>query len=199
MSNNTLLSNNRFQNKSKKNNYSSENNSFKKINERYHTNKKTEVELSPDLFPALVKQDVSNIHQEQQTHMNFKDIVNSSNQNDIINYNISNNDIYGWVEFYKSNTSNEIVCNNYSKTQIKNNEEDVNELMNNTIELMKQRWIRYKEYYDGVNGEGAYDEKYVLPPIYGSEYDTEEEEEECEYEEDYENEMCIDYYDYEKK
>ena len=37
-----------------------------------------------------------------------------------------------------------------------------------------------KEEYDELNGEGAYDEKYKLSPIYDSEYDTEDEEyEEC--------------------
>ena len=73
-----------------------------------------------------------------------------------------------------------------TKTQIalKRQEEldnNINYCMNQEIEKMKYRWDKYKEKYDELNGEGAYDEKYKLSPIYDSEYDTEDEEyEECE-------------------
>ena len=53
--------------------------------------------------------------------------------------------------------------------------------MNKAIEIIQERWNKYKEEYDELNGEGSYDEKYSLSPVYGPEYDTE-----------YENEDAVD-------
>jgi hypothetical protein len=44
---------------------------------------------------------------------------------------------------------------------------------------LKQR-DEYIEKYNSFHGDGAYEELYVRPPAYGSDYDTEEEEESSE-------------------
>ena len=186
MSKNPFLSDNRFQiletvNKSldKDNHhnikYDSKSNTFKSYDRRVNLKETmhTSIELTPELFPILGTQYQTNISQEPHNYMNFKDIVNTNRPNDIIiNDTDKDNVIHGWVEIYKSNTSNEIIRNNgYSKIQTEYIEENINTSMNNIIDLMKQRWEIYKEDYDELNGEGSYDNIYTLPPIYGPEYE----------------------------
>ena len=36
---------------------------------------------------------------------------------------------------------------------------------------MQRNWDRYQIEYDIIHGDGAYNEMYVLPPVYGEEYD----------------------------
>ena len=52
------------------------------------------------------------------------------------------------------------------------------------IETMKQKWDLYKQEYDSINGEGTYTSKFCLSPVYGSEYDTESQDETEEEEEE---------------
>jgi len=94
----------------------------------------------------------------------------------------------GWVEI--SQGLNGKIQYNYGENtnQIKSIfEEDneyynknINKIMSNAIDNMKQNWDNYRKKYDELYGEGTYDEIYHLTPIYGSEYsnsdnDTEEE------------------------
>lgn len=53
--------------------------------------------------------------------------------------------------------------------------DDPNYIMFQAIELMKKNWERYEHEYDEINGEGAYAERFRLPPVYGPEYDTDTE------------------------
>lgn len=66
----------------------------------------------------------------------------------------------------------------------KEQEDDPNYIMFHAIEAMKKNWERYEREYDELYGEGAYSERFRLPPVYGPEYDTESEEEEEESEDD---------------
>jgi hypothetical protein len=43
-------------------------------------------------------------------------------------------------------------------------EEDINYIMNNLIETMKQKWDKYENDYDNIYGEGVYANKFRLPP-----------------------------------
>jgi len=127
-------------------------------------------------FPELVPQPCKT---------NFKDAVKNQIKPEIIDETKIIKP--GWVKLSMSKTNNIILKEQgpLTKTQIalKRQEEldnDINYCMNQEIEKMKYRWDKYKEKYDELNGEGAYDEKYKLSPIYDSEYDTEDEEyEEC--------------------
>jgi hypothetical protein len=62
-------------------------------------------------------------------------------------------------------------------------EENLNEVMDNIILEMEDKWYRYEYIYDQIHGEGAYADKFILPPVYGVEYesDTETEEENSDY------------------
>jgi hypothetical protein len=63
-------------------------------------------------------------------------------------------------------------------------DEDPNHIMFQAIEQMKKSWELYERNYDSINGEGAYDERFRLSPVYGPEYDTESEEEDNSQDED---------------
>jgi hypothetical protein len=93
----------------------------------------------------------------------------------------------GWVKI--SSINRKIVYNYGTKTdwmmkQEKQEEiqtqldEDPNYIMFQAIEQMKKNWDLYERNYDSINGEGAYDERFRLSPVYGPEYDTESESEE---------------------
>ena len=50
--------------------------------------------------------------------------------------------------------------------------------MYNVVEAMKKNWYLNERIYDSIHGEGAYEERFRLTPVYGSEYETESDEEE---------------------
>jgi hypothetical protein len=69
----------------------------------------------------------------------------------------------------------------------KQQEDDLNYNMFKAIEAMKANWDNYELQYDSIHGEGAFDDRFKLTPIYGPEYDTDsgmEDEEEDDYEEE---------------
>ena len=149
--------------------------------------KKAEFDLANEYFPDLVStnEDSSNII--QQPNSNFKDILNTRNQPEILPF--QEHIEPGWVKISKSKINNEIIKNYglpteyeiYLKKQAEL-EKDLHYCMIRGIEKMKRGWEKYKEEYDDFNGEGAYDEKYKLPSIYDSDYDIEDESDEDEYE-----------------
>ena len=149
--------------------------------------KKAEFDLANEYFPDLVStnEDSSNII--QQPNSNFKDILNTRNQQEILPF--QEHIEPGWVKISKSKINNEIIKNYglpteyeiYLKKQAEL-ENDLHYCMIRGIEKMKLGWEKYKEEYDEFNGEGAYDEKYKLPSIYDSDYDIEDESDEDEYE-----------------
>jgi hypothetical protein len=50
--------------------------------------------------------------------------------------------------------------------------------MYNVVEAMKKNWYLNERIYDSIHGEGAYEERFRLTPVYESEYETESDEEE---------------------
>jgi hypothetical protein len=48
--------------------------------------------------------------------------------------------------------------------------------MNNTIEIMKNKWDKYENNYDNIHGEGFYANKFRLPNVYNQDYETASEE-----------------------
>jgi hypothetical protein len=130
--------------------------------------------LKPESTDPSIKQSKLNV--------NFKDIVNTRIEEEII----IETDIVnpGWVQISKSKTSNELIWKYGPSTEytikLKKQEElenDLNYCMNKAIETMKERWDKYEQEYDEINGEGAYDEKFRSSPVYGPEYDTETDDE----------------------
>lgn len=166
------------------------NNRMEKDETRFSKMEPITIDFSNE-FPELVS---------QPSKTNFKDAV----KNQIIPEIVDETKIIkpGWVKLSMLKSKNIILKEQgpLTKTQIalKRQEEldnDINYCINQEIEKMKHRWNKYKEEYDELNGEGAYDEKYKLGLDYGSEYDTDKEYEE-EYEEEYDE---YDEYDIDKE
>jgi len=200
MSNNPFLksreSNNRFQflddptvnnhttnDKKTANTYVSSEKSFTKPPNRRPTNnfknrrepekiKHVEINVETEYFPDLVpNKKISDKSITDSTK--FKDILTTQLEEIVI---IGNNIRPGWVEISRTKTNTK---SNYNigppspyKFQRQKLEKTPNYVMSKAIESMKYNWDKYKAEYDSINGDGAYDEKYTLPPVYGPDYDS---------------------------
>lgn len=176
-----------FRDSAKNKNYDPSLNSFKQSyvrNRDSHRPKESkpiiqtnDLETFPDLIPKLTD---STILPNLQPSINFKEILT----NIIVNDNDKTQDkkkiTPGWIEIKK--VGNKLIYEYGEQTfsnirqedqEIQENQEDdLNYQMNEAIESMKECWDRYEQEYDDLHGEGAYAEKFSLPPVYGSDYET---------------------------
>jgi len=146
--------------------YDPTNNSFNKSNsqKKLDTNnsiKETSIELNnTNLFPDLVP-----IKTNTQTNIEeckFKHILT----NIITNHEPPKKHIIapGCVEITR--VLNKYLYEYGETTFIqKEEEEDINYIMNNVIKTMKQNWDKYENNYDNIHGEGDYANKFRLPPL----------------------------------
>jgi len=89
----------------------------------------------------------------------------------------------GWVEITKKSGKNhgmniytygqetEYQKQQRERTEIENTPHFI---MNKAVSLMKISDDRYIRNYNSINGEGAYEEKFVMSPVYGSDYSSDE-------------------------
>jgi len=161
---NKFNSQNQNQNLSFKKNfkYDPTNNSFNKSNSQKKTEnsiKETPIELNnTNLFPDLVP-----IKTNTQTNMEckFKHILT----NIITNHESPKIHIIppGCVEITR--VLKKYVYEYGSTSFIQKEEENLNYIMNNVIETMKQNWDKYENNYDNIHGEGVYANKFRLPTL----------------------------------
>jgi hypothetical protein len=135
-------------------------------------------------FPDILSQerplDSSSSSSSSSSAFNFKDALKKSNP-ELNNLENQENKIKpGWVELSMENKK--IVLKEGSKTpymlkQIQREEYNMTPhyIMNTAINLMNERRERYIYEYNSYHGEGSYEEEFILPPVYGPEYDTEDE------------------------
>ena len=137
-----------------------------------------EIILTPELFPELIPNS-NNSSDNVSNATNFKDILNTKIEPEIDpNRNLVTP---GFVEITVVNNKFIMKHGPPTRSEIKMNarlerENNINFCMNNVIVALATQWTKYKEDYDNLNGDGSYDELYCLPPVYGPEYDIEEEE-----------------------
>ena len=150
------------------------NNPFKHQNVNFARNKYSKnVELIPN------KEIIVNNYENMEVSListKFKDILNN-----VIKPEIEVNKIQvrpGWIEISKIKTSGKIIYNygstipnDIKKKQEEELENDPNYIMDKAVTIMQRNWDRYQIEYDIIHGDGAYNEMYVLPPVYGEEYD----------------------------
>jgi len=137
----------------------------------------TDINLFPELIP--IKENSTTSKNEVSTK--FKDIL----KNVIEEEKPKENPIPpGWVRLSLVNRQTVIEYGPPTPWMIKQQqkeelqkqlEDDPNYIMFQAIEAMKKNWERHEREYDEINGEGAYAERFRLPPVYGPEYDTETE------------------------
>jgi hypothetical protein len=150
---------------------------FKSTNKENKSKQPLEFVLDEEMFPDLVPVNNKEINAES---TKFKDMLNT----EVIEEEFKGLKP-GWIEFYKDKSTKQIIVNTGSLTphEIRMNEktlieEDPNYIMNKTINFVlynRQKTIRE---YDDINGEGTFYERFVMFPVYGPEYDTDEEESE---------------------
>jgi len=140
-----------------------------------------------EMFPTLG----ANISTNETTcNQNYKDVISTRLEKEEEKNKVPS----GWVEIrqvkgvchyrYGSETHYQMKCRLREEF-----ESTPHYIMNKAVtEIMKKRDNHITE-YDSIHGEGAYEERFVLPPVYGPEYDTEEEEftDDSEEDEDWEN------------
>jgi len=144
--------------------YDPNNNLFNKSNsqQKLDTNnsiKETFIELNnANVFPDLVL--IKKNTQPSIEECKFKNILT----NIPINLKSPNTHIipHGCLEITR--ILNKYVYEYGETTNFIKKEEDINYIMNNLIETMKQKWDKYENDYDNIYGEGVYANKFRLPP-----------------------------------
>jgi hypothetical protein len=141
---------------------------------------------SLELFPKLYDPKDTNTRNDptfKKTSTNFRDAINKVNENNTI----ENPILPGWIKISYQNGK---VVTHYGpetafQKEMKENTEhqaildkDLNYLMGQAINKMQENREKYIEYYDLLHGEGAYEEKFVLSPVYHS--DSEDEQDDTE-------------------
>ena len=144
--------------------YDPNNNSFNKSNSQKNPDtinsiKETFIELNnANVFPDLVL--IKKNTQPNLEECKFKNILT----NIITNHEPPKIHLipHGHVEITR--ILNKYVYEYGETTNFIKKEEDINYIMNNLIETMKQKWDKYENDYDNIYGEGVYANKFRLPP-----------------------------------
>jgi hypothetical protein len=143
--------------------------------------------ITDELFPSLTP---ITIFTENQP--NFKDVLiqeNISQPEDKITN--------GWIEIYKIDNSiiyNEDKYKEMNQEKYKNSDNVT--IMNKFVSIMQKKYESYKNNYDNINGDGAYNDIY-LTIAYDSDNDSDNDEYDSNTEDDIEYEY--DYDDYVNK
>ena len=177
------------------NNKRIDNNRFKSILSSEQQQPKMNVDIDNIIsFPSLVN--TKECDTPMNTSSKFKDILNTGIEEDIIEnkYII----LPGWLQLTMLNGN--ILKNEYKDEDEKNIEqeqdqqeqqeqqEQLNYDMYKIGKALQTNYELYEKEYDSINGEGSYDKKFRLSPVYGYEYDSNSESEEYNEEDDYEYE-----------
>jgi len=146
--------------------------------------------IDQHLFPTLG----NNLASKQQTDTvkDFKSIVNTVIEKPLDQ---ENSIKPGWVEVtgVKGKTAYKYRYGEKTEYQKKMEERDEieatpNYIMNAAINSIAKQRERHITEYNDIHGNGEYEDKYIMSPCYGSEYDTDEDADDGEndHEEDYE-------------
>jgi len=161
--------------KSSFNNYK-RNNSSNRINKEANIVKETQIFNIEEIeFPEIVSNTKTS---ETSSIFNFKDALKK--QNETLKNDLNENKIKpGWIELSLENkkiVSKEGPFTPYllRQLEIEEYEETPHYIMNKACIEMNKNRVRYIEEYNSIHGDGAFEEKYILPPVYGPEYDTED-------------------------
>lgn len=128
-------------------------------------------ELFPDLSVNKVATSVSNtLNNSSKNYANITATVNEEKK-------VYKNPVLpGWVQYSKSNKKTvffDVTYGNKTKRQIEQEQYDVmvNDplyIHNKTMSTLANNWNKYKQQYDDIHGEGAYELAYYTEPIYPS-------------------------------
>ena len=86
-----------------------------------------------------------------------------------------------WVSYSRQNGTTIVYTGSYilEKSRVEKEqqllENSPNTLMKNVVDKLQKKWGKFKVEYDLIYGDGTYDNLYILPPVYGPEYDLDDE------------------------
>jgi hypothetical protein len=176
------------------------NRDYDRTNNRFKTDTKEQLPQTKldfndtELFPELIGKKESDNNSDK-----VNDKVNMSGFKDILNNIIEDTTEKtkkippGWIQI--SMVDRKVVIENGEPTLSMINTEEqedninINYNMNIIVDAIKRNYEENERVYDSINGEGSYSERFKLQSVYGSEYDTESEED------DYVNNEDDGYYD----
>lgn len=143
-----------------------------------------------DIFPNLNTEHCSKTVITNISQLKFKDIItNTTEDTSHTNETDTSSEVPpGWVQISKNNNSIEYTHGpkptHLSRIlELEQQENNPNNIMFKTIGTMINNWNRHETYYDGIHGEGSYEDRFILPPVYGPEYDTD-----SDYDDEYDDE-----------
>jgi hypothetical protein len=158
-------------------------NSF--LKEKYDTPKKVDYNYKETEFPdlALNKTEISKTPLKKSENKKYSDITATVNEVKQVK---SNPVPPGWTQYSKTKNSHlfDVTYGEKTKRQIEEEQRQEQEeaklsdpsyIHEKMISTLVKNWARYKIQYDEIHGEGSYDLLYYTDPIYASD------------EEDYEN------------
>jgi len=136
----------------------------------------------PDIQGNIVVNTEKKINSLEPTNPKFKDAIMTVRPLENENIVKKNPIKPGWVEISRVNRKTifeEGPPSDYSikLEELQILENDPHYIMNKAVNLMMICWNRHIHEYNNIHGEGEYEAKYILPPVYGQEYDSEEENE----------------------
>ena len=145
---------------------------------------KTGFDLNKTNFPDINVNKNENNNDNNKLAQTNKSYVNIVNINKCI---VQKTEVLkpGWVQIKMTNKGANVYEKKYgdkTKRQILQEqkqelESDINYTMNNAIQRIEDKRNKYIEEYNDLHGEGAYDELYVMKPIFQSDDESDEDNE----------------------
>ena len=137
-------------------------------------NKKQSVFVLEEEFPLLCETHTTFI----ENTLKFTDAVNTVIAEEIVE---EAKVLPKWVSYSRQNGTTIVNTGSYiiEKLRLEKEQEILenspNVLMKNVIDKLQKKWEQFKVEYDLIHGDGSYDNLYILPPVYGPEYELDDE------------------------
>ena len=138
------------------------------------SNKKQPVFVLEDEFPLLCESHTALI----ENSLKFTDAVNTVIPEAIVE---EAKVLPKWVSYSRQNGTTIVYTGSYILDKLKLEKEQQilenspNVLMKNVIDKLQKKWEKFKVEYDLIHGDGSYDNFYISSPVYGQEYDLDDE------------------------
>lgn len=85
-----------------------------------------------------------------------------------------------WVSYSRQNGTTTVYQGTYVLEKLRLEKEQqildnsLNNLMTHITDNLQKKWGKFRIDYDLIYGDGSYNDTYILPPVYGSEYDLDD-------------------------
>lgn len=138
------------------------------------SDKKQKVFVLEEEFPLLCESHSTLI----ENTLKFTDAVNTVIAEEIVE---EAKVLPKWVSYSRQNGTTIFYEGSYILEKLRLEKEQQilenspNVLMKNVIDKLQKKWDNFKVDYDLIHGDGSYADMYILPPVYGPEYELDEE------------------------